>query len=113
LFSQAKGPRVALSLLSQSESKCLVHSEEGHLIVIGQNYSGLHGAQHDGAQFKKALHCLIPTHIMSRRKWTYDVLHRLHRLFDKNAITRSGNVENIWHACEPPSLDYFEETKRP
>jgi hypothetical protein len=55
LFSPAKGPRVAFSLLSQSESKCLVHGDEGHLIVIGQKYFGPHGVRYNGAQFKESI----------------------------------------------------------
>lgn len=42
-------------------------------------------------------------------------LHQLRRLFVKNAITRRGNVENIWHACEqlcePPRWTTWKETK--
>ena len=109
LFSPAKGPRIGLSLLSQSKGKCLVCSDSvGHLMVTQVKYFGLHDTQ-----YKKSIQLTFWTRIMSRRKWT-DLLHRLHRPFVNNAIIRSAptppslgqkchhqkwNVENIWRAC--------------
>ena len=109
-----RGPAVCVVSLIQSESKCLVHSDECHLIVISQIYFGLHGPRHNGANSEKAFHCLYsnPHYVTTEMD-----IQRLRRLFVKNAITRSGNVENIWHACEqrcePPSLDYLQGDKGP